>query len=171
MEFVQQLNHIATESPTVLLLVLSGMVIFLFLMQITNMLRTRSLVKRFKALINGENTNLEELLLSQIDQLEALSKNYEELMAKHDRLVKKEEQTVGNVGIVRFSAFADTGSDQSFAIALLDDFDNGVVISSLHGREEARTYAKPIEKGQSRYLLTAEEKQAIDEARKKKIRI
>ena len=69
------------------------------------------------------------------------------------------------VGIVRYNPFADTGGDQSFSLALADAEGNGVVVSSLHRRNENRVYAKPLARWESTYLLTEEEKQAIVIAR------
>jgi hypothetical protein len=63
--------------------------------------------------------------------------------------------------MVRFNPFEDTGSDQSFAIALLDDRRDGVVISSLHGRSNTRLFAKPVADGTSAHNLSEEEAQAI----------
>ena len=66
-----------------------------------------------------------------------------------------------HIGVVRFNPFADAGGDQSFAIALLDEDKNGVVISSLYSREGVRVYGKPIEEGKSPYSLSDEEERAI----------
>jgi hypothetical protein len=63
--------------------------------------------------------------------------------------------------MVRFNPFEDTGSDQSFAIALLDDRRDGIVLSSLHGRANTRLFAKPVEGGSSKHTLSAEEAEAI----------
>lgn len=68
------------------------------------------------------------------------------------------------IGVVRFNAFQDTGSDLSFAVAYIDANKNGVVISSIYGREESRTYAKPLENGNSHYQLSEEEQEAIRRA-------
>lgn len=81
-------------------------------------------------------------------------------------LEKSGEAHVQKVGVMRFNPFAETGGDQSFALALLDKEDNGVVLLSLHGREGTRIYVKPVKRGKSRYELSKEEKQAITEARK-----
>jgi len=67
--------------------------------------------------------------------------------------------------VVRFNPFSGVGSDQSFSIALLDSNDNGVVITSLYTRNENRVYAKPLKAGRSEYLLSAEEKNAIEKAK------
>jgi hypothetical protein len=72
------------------------------------------------------------------------------------------------LAIVRFNPFRDTGGDQSFAIALADGQGNGVILSSLHARDMTRVYAKPLEKWQSSYTLTDEEKQAIGLAREQR---
>jgi hypothetical protein len=69
--------------------------------------------------------------------------------------------TLRRVGIIRYNPFGDTGGDQSFALALLDDQNDGVVLSSIFGRNESRLYAKPVKGGKSKYTLTAEEDQAI----------
>lgn len=66
-----------------------------------------------------------------------------------------------HIGVVRFNPFADGGGDQSFAIALLDEDKNGVVISSLYSRDGVRVYGKPVEMGKSPYSLSEEEERAI----------
>ncbi len=66
-----------------------------------------------------------------------------------------------HVGLVRFNPFEDTGSDQSFAIALLDADHTGIVISSLHGRAGTRVFAKPIASGQATHALSDEESEAL----------
>ena len=76
---------------------------------------------------------------------------------------------IQKVAILRYNAFADVGSDLSYSIALLDNDDNGIVLSSLYGRESSTTYAKPIDAGHSGYILTGEEEEAISLARKKHI--
>jgi hypothetical protein len=71
------------------------------------------------------------------------------------------ERSLQHIGLVRFNPFEDTGSDQSFAIALLDDARDGIVISSLHGRSNTRVFAKPVTGGDSAHALSDEESQAI----------
>jgi hypothetical protein len=89
----------------------------------------------------------------------------EELTTLCQRLATTLQHAVQGVGIVRFNPFGDTGGDQSFAIALLDAQGDGLVLTSLYGRAESRIYAKPVQGGQSPYPLTAEETQAIRQAR------
>ena len=81
------------------------------------------------------------------------------------RVIKKmAENSVQHVGLVRFNAFSNTGSDLSFAVALLDHHGDGVVLSSIYGRNESHAYAKPVSKGVSSYNLSDEEREAINKA-------
>lgn len=69
------------------------------------------------------------------------------------------------VGIVRYSAYDDTGGDQSFALCVADADGNGLVMSSLYRRNESRVFAKPLAAWQSTYTLSDEEGRAIGRAR------
>ena len=74
------------------------------------------------------------------------------------------ESAVRHVGLVRYDAFEDVGGRLSFSCALLDDHGNGVVITSINGRQDTRVYAKPIVDGRSGYNLSTEEEEAIRQA-------
>ena len=67
-----------------------------------------------------------------------------------------------HVAVVRYDAFGDMGGRLSFTVALLDDASDGVVLSSIHGRTESRTYAKGVKSGSSEQSLSPEEQQAIE---------
>jgi hypothetical protein len=82
--------------------------------------------------------------------------------ARLDDLDTRLRQAVQHVRLVRYSAFDDAGGDQSFTLALLDESGDGVVVSSLYGREASRVYAKPISNRTSPYTLTAEEANLLD---------
>lgn len=70
-----------------------------------------------------------------------------------------------HLSIVRYDAFGDVGGHLSWSIALLDDGGNGVVLTSIHGRSEARTYAKSISGWTCEQPLSPEEEEAVDHAR------
>ena len=71
---------------------------------------------------------------------------------------------VQKVGFMRFNPFAHTGGDQSFALALLDSENNGVIISSLYTREGVRVYAKDVQRGVSKHQLSEEERRVLAQA-------
>ena len=74
-------------------------------------------------------------------------------------------QALRHVAVVRYDAFGDMGGRLSFSAAVLDANGDGLVLTSIHGRSESRTYAKSIENGRSSIELTPEEKQAVAAAR------
>ena len=74
-------------------------------------------------------------------------------------------QALRHVGVVRYDAFGDMGGRLSFSAALFDDNGNGLVISSINGRSETRTYAKQLVDLRSDHTLSPEEQDAIREAR------
>lgn len=122
----------------------------------------------YKRITEGvDKSNLKSILdklFSQQNQTEGSLKRLEEGLIA---LENKAKFHIQKVGLVRFNPYAETGGDQSFALALLDANDFGFVFLSLHSRGGTRFYIKPIKEGKSGYELSKEEKKAIEEAKKK----
>lgn len=130
------------------------------------LVRQSVLLRRYKTLLSGNTqANIEELLIQQQEATAELRAAQEALRRRLTELEAASQKYVQRIGIARFNAFPDVGADLSFSCALLDGQDNGVVVTSLYGRTECRTYAKPIRAGASSYVLTDEEKQALMQAR------
>ncbi len=123
------------------------------------------LVKERSLLMEAENKGLEHLLKEVLGKMKDADKQLEEVKFFEQKLLEKLPPCIQKVGLVRFNAFSDIGGDQSFALALLDGKNKGVVISSLYGRNEARVYAKQVEGGQSSYPLSEEEQKALSMAK------
>ena len=108
------------------------------------------------------------------DVIKHLSKEHAQMLESDKTLSKTSEElratlknTIRGVSLVRFNALSgDSSGKQSFATALLSELGNGVVLSSLYTRDNARVYAKPVKNFASEHELTNEEKQAILNARK-----
>ena len=151
--------------------IIGGIVLFLVLSLIVFIqlnIKMGRLNKKYEQMMTGvEKGNLEAVLLKYLDDVRQAKSDIDQLEARCDGLDKQLLTCIQQVGVVRFNAFEDTGSDLSYAIALLDDKCNGVVLSSIFGRTEACCYAKPIIDGQSTYFLTDEEKQAMAKALEK----
>jgi hypothetical protein len=80
------------------------------------------------------------------------------------RLGEAMRGSVRRIGLVRFDAFEDMGGRLSFSAALLDENGDGIVITSINGRQDTRCYAKTVQRGTSVHNLSDEEDQAIREA-------
>lgn len=88
----------------------------------------------------------------------------DEQASMHDHVANLEHNlgfAIQKIGVHRFNPFAENGGNFSFTLALLDAHDNGVVVTSMHGREQNRIYSKNIRNGNSETQLTEEEKQAL----------
>lgn len=131
-----------------------------------------SLSRRLSAITKRREIRLEEgrvqdvvdRLTEQSDALSRLQGRINELSKEHAELCESLYTCVRHIGLVRFNAFEDVGGEQSFALALLDSNRDGVVISSLYGRQESRLYAKGIVRGQGERALSDEERHALDKA-------
>lgn len=152
--------------PTIVAFTALGFCLLALLVIVVILIRQTKLLRRYRLLLNGESgRDMETILLTQGNDIETVKQTLSSLDRRVDTMATEALAHVQRTGIVRFNAFPDTGSDLSFAIALLDAHDNGFVLSSLYGRNESRIYAKPIRGGTSTYALSEEEKQALAQAR------
>lgn len=120
---------------------------------------------KYRRLMKGTNSrNLEEMLLERIDSVEEVKEISEKAIKECERLEIKMKECIQKVAIMRYKAFEDVGSDLSFSIAMLDDKNDGVILTGIYGRQESTTYAKPVDKGISRYDLSEEELYVLNEA-------
>lgn len=165
MAYTNLVADFLTGNLPYVLAVLAVLILCSLIVFININIKLNRLVKRYRRLMQGaEGRNLEGLLLSHIDEVRQASKECAALRRQCEDLAAQSHRAVQKVGVVRFNAFEDIGSDLSYAVALLDGDNNGVVLSSIFSRDDARTYAKPIAAGKSRYFLTAEEQQALAQA-------
>lgn len=107
---------------------------------------------------------LRGLLESQTRRIQKLEQAVRTLDATDRRQQMLVEGAVRHVGLVRYDAFEDVGGRLSFSCALLDDRANGVVVTSINGRQDTRVYAKPVNESRSAYNLSVEEEEAIRQA-------
>lgn len=116
----------------------------------------------------GNGNNIDEMLRSYLRDVKEIKQDNAEIKAYYTKLDNDIASCIQKVGIVRYNAFRDVGSDLSFAIALLDRNDTGVVLNGLYGSDSSNIYAKPIKNGISKYQLSEEEKYAIEIAEQNK---
>lgn len=145
------------------------MLVFTLVLFTYNLMKMNKMNKRYKSMMRGmEQANLEETLVAHVEELRRALVQVKSLQEDCQRLNATTSHCLQKINLVRYNAFENTGSDLSFALAMLDSHNDGVVVSSLFGRNESRVYAKPIVKGQSTYFLTEEEQQALRQAGEKK---
>lgn len=106
-------------------------------------------------------------LARRVDELQdALEAEGDAMAARLGEAERRLEGAISKTSVLRYDAFNETSGRQSSTVALLDDRDNGVVISAILQREQARVYAKPVVGGRSSLQLSPEEAEAMERARR-----
>ncbi len=141
---------------------LAVLVLVLLVLVLVLLRRTSRLERRLAGVTRGaEGQSLEAILEAHLDKVYAVAREVDELAARSAVLEATQRKAFQRVGLVRFNPFEDTGGNQSFALALLDEHGDGFVMSSLHARAGTRVYGKAITKGTSEANLSEEEAEAL----------
>lgn len=122
-------------------------------------------VRRYQKLTGGVKAGsldkiIQKLIVDQEKNSQEVSQNRGEIALIKDRA----KNYFQKIALVRYNPFNQTGGNQSFSLALLDEENSGIVISSFHSREGTRLYAKVIEAGKTDNSFSKEEKTAVKEA-------
>jgi len=159
---VPDLNRTLVDNLALVIGLLAAVVIGLAAVAVFQSVRLRTAARAYRSLVSdSQGGSLQQLLDTHIGKVVEVGTRMEQLAKLHEYLEVRSRGSLQHIGLVRFNPFEDTGSDQSFAIALLDDRRDGIVLSSLHGRGQTRVFAKPVEGGESKHTLSDEEAQAI----------
>lgn len=157
-DFIELYSDYITLAILVLFIV--SFISFLLVLRSLNKAR-----KRYRILLKGMgDKNIEEIILSNAQKIEIL----EEMIKENDQRVESFSREIynslRNFSIKRYNAFEGVGGEQSFSLALLNDAGSGFIITGIHGRDDCRTYAKPIVEGRSKHNLSEEEKIVLSSA-------
>lgn len=125
-------------------------------------------ISHYNKLSKGVSSqNLSTILEKILSGMEISQKDIVAIANRCDKIEQDGLFHVQKIGLLRFNPFSDTGGDQSFILAILNGREDGVLISSLHGRVGTRWYAKTVKEGKGiEHELSDEEKTAIKNARK-----
>lgn len=127
------------------------------------MIRTEKRLKRFFA--GKKAKDLEENIILLEENISKLKSAKDKIEKEISEINKKLRKSIRGLETIRFNPFSDQGSNQSFAVGMLNEEGDGVVFSSLYSRERMSIFAKPIKNGKSEYELTTEEKEVINKAK------
>lgn len=140
--------------------------LFLLILVIVLFCKNSKLNKKYDAFMKDtDGESLEQAFIEKFDCVDSLIEKTKEVDQRLARIDETLLTTYQKVGIVKYDAFHEMGGKLSFALALLDDKNNGFLINCMHStREGCYTYIKEVENGECSVILAEEEKQAIDEA-------
>ena len=157
------IEFLKTDNGIMLLL---GIVVILLVVSVWNIISFYKHKKEYKVFLKniGNGADIKDTLDKHMEKVREVEKVNQEIIEYCQRIDDKMNDCIQKVGIVRYSAYRDTGSDLSFAVALLDNNNDGIVFNGIYSRELSNIYAKPVEKGKSIYKLIDEEIEAINKA-------
>lgn len=167
------MNNLISSIQNLLPYIVIGMAVLVVILIILIIVLWKGLnrvEKRYRKLMKGvDNKNLEQLIVSELGKIDNAKEVADEALKVVTETRKELLECVQKVAIMRYKAFDDVGSDLSYSIAFLDGHNDGVILTGLYGRYDSTCYAKPVDKGISRYELSEEEKCVLEEAIKKAI--
>jgi hypothetical protein len=118
-----------------------------------------------KFFLGTKAQDLEQVLMTVSKQMSELKETQNKINSHLVEVDERLSKSIRNIEMVRFNPFEESGSKQSFAVAMLNDEGDGVVMSSLYARDRMSIFAKQISKGKSDIELSTEEKEVVDKAK------
>ena len=157
-------NYIAAHEVA-LLLASMLLILVLLILVIYTMVRLSTMRARYREMMRGTQADdLEGMLIQHIHEVERVAATNAQILEENESIRQFIRHSVVRVASMRFRAFEDMGGDLSYAVAMLDANNDGVIFSSIFARADSRSYIKPIKNGSSDYPLTDEEKGVLREA-------
>lgn len=160
---MEGINLILQNYLLVIVIVMFALLIKLFLTCKNQKKELQELKAKYDFFTQGDDKNWDEILTKTLTEVRAAKADLEKLEQHQLAMREQMKGCVQKVKLMRYNAFTDTGSNLSYSLAVLDENNNGVVLSSLYGREDNRSYAKPVENGKSTYQLSDEEKEVLEQ--------
>ncbi len=136
---------------------------FIILILIAWIIKTE--IRLRKIFAGKKGSDLEDILASLVKDLGSLENTKNTMIADISEIERRLKKSIQGTEMIRFNPFKDAGSNQSFAIAMLNEHGDGIVISSMYARERMSVFAKPIKNFVSEYEMTEEEKEAVKKAK------
>jgi len=162
---VELISNFIGQARDEVLLVLTILNLILLLVVLIQGRKIAGLDKCYRRMMQGhEGLDLETHLVKNNEAVQQVYQELNDINKTTQQLRQQISAAIQQVGVVRFNAFPDMGSDLSYAVALLDQDGSGIVLSGIYGREDSRTFVKPVERYKSSYRLSQEEQAAIERA-------
>ena len=163
--FLNNLVSYIASHEAVLLLASMLLILVLLILIVYTMVRLSTMRARYREMMRGSETeDIEGMLIQHIHEVEQVAATNARILEENELIRQFLRKTLVRTAMVRFRAFEDMGGDLSYAVAMLDANNDGVIFSSIFARADSRSYIKPIKNGSSEYSLTDEEKGVLREA-------
>ena len=147
----------------VIILIINVMLLILYILNCMKLSKLRKNYATFMTKL-GKGENINEMLEGYVKNVDEIKAENKEIIEYCQKLDNRSNDYLKKMGMVRYNAYKDTGSNLSFALAILDNENNGFVLNGIYARDNSNIYAKPVVNGKSEYVLSNEEEEAIRKA-------
>lgn len=155
------------DNINIIIIAIIALLLIILAWNIVLSAKLASLTGKYKKFMRGSSgKNFENILLDHVTDIEAAVERVNIMNEDLINLKNQMDRGIQKCNIIRYNAFSDTGSDLSYSIAMLDNFNDGIIITGIYGRNESISYAKPISKGISKYPLSVEEEIVLNRSLK-----
>lgn len=144
----------------IIILIINLTLLVLYLLNYAKLKKLRKNYADFMTKL-GKGQNINEMLVDYLAKVDRIENENKEIERYCQKLEKDAKENLQKIGMVRYNAYKDTGSNLSFALAVLDENNTGFVLNGIYGRDTSNIYAKPVTEGKSEYMLSKEETEAI----------
>ena len=158
---MEQINAILAANLGAVVIGLVVLVLVLLVMLISVKGKLNTLQKKYDFFTQGESTDIDTLLTNTLVELRKAKEDLAALTEKHKALREQVKGCLQTVKLERYDAFDAMGGKMSYSLLLSDENKNGVILTSVYGRDESRCYAKDLKEGKSEYTLADEEKELL----------
>ena len=151
--------------PAYIMIGISAVLILLIIMYLECIVKMKKLRKAYNCFMKGKDMeSMEEVLMKQFDRIEVLEEADREKRKEINSLKILMQKSYQKAGLVKYDAFREMSGKLSYALALLDQNDNGVIVTSMYSRDGCFSYAKEVIMGESKINLSEEEQEALEKA-------
>lgn len=159
---MEYLNLMISNNLFIITAVMAVIILILLICLLMLNSNLKKLQKKYDFFMqHNADMNIDQVLTKAIADVQEAQENLQVLQEKHQHLREQVKGCIQKVKIERYDAFDAMGGEMSYSILLADEKNDGVILTSIYGREENRCYAKDIKGGKSSYVLAEEEKKLL----------
>ncbi len=158
---MEETNAALGGNLAVLPCILALAVIILAVMLASLRSKLNALQRKYDFFMQGKEANIDTLLTDTLQELRNTQAELAAVKEQHAALHTQVQGCLQKVKISRYDAFDAMGGSMSYSILLTDAKNDGLILTSIYGREESRSYAKDIKDGKSSYALAEEEQKLL----------
>ncbi len=159
---MQRMPELTIEELSIGLAIAVGIALLSLLIAVVCVTKLRK-ARREYLVLRGEHgeRDIISAVGRSLKEVKELNGRIDGVMTAHEQQATLSRFAVQRFNLVRYDAYDDMGGQMSFSVAFLDEHGDGIVLTSINGRTEARTYAKPVKGLSSSHNLSPEEQKAI----------